>query len=126
MRTVNINGQEKTYKRGFTSKEYLPWSNSPLKSDNDLQAEYLSDWMNLNETRKSLHIGDDAPGWEQCNNAVYANYKLTREGSFWIYPVLKANGIRMMFYSGETDGAIPTYATKMWIEDLKYDVVQEW
>lgn len=51
MRTVNIGGQEKTYRRGFTSNEYLWWSNSLMKSDNDLQAEFLSDWMNLNETR---------------------------------------------------------------------------
>ena len=126
MRTVNINGQEKTYRRGFTSNEYLWWSNSPLKSDNDIQAEFLTDWMNLPETREALHIGDDAPGWEECNMDVHAQYKLTLEGSFWIYPVLKAAGIRMMFYSGETDGAIPTLATKKWIEDLNYDVVQEW
>jgi len=126
MRTVNINGHEKTYKRGFTSNEYLWWSNSPLKSDNDLTGEFLSDWMNLNETRAALHIGDEAPGWSECNGDVYTEYKLTKEGSFWIYPVLKAAGIRMMFYSGETDGALPTYATKEWIANLNYDVVEEW
>lgn len=97
-----------------------------MKSDNDLTGEFLSDWMNLNETREALHIPGDAPAWEECNMDVHNMYKLTREGSFWIYPVLKAAGIRMMFYSGETDGAIPTLASKIWIENLGYDVVQEW
>ena len=96
---------------------------SPLINDVQLDSVFLSNWLNLKETRESLHIGDDAPGWEMCSGPVYENYHLTKEGSFWIYPILKAEGIRMMFYSGETDGAIPTLATKKWIEDLNYEVL---
>ena len=104
----------------------MPWSKSPLLDDVTLDSEFLTNWMNLPETRASLHIGDDAPAWEMCSGPVYSGYHITKEASFWIYPVLKAEGIRMMFYSGETDGAIPTLATKLWIEDLHYDIKQEW
>jgi len=44
----------------------------------------------------------------------------------WIYPVLKAHKIPMMFYSGDTDGAVPTYGSKRWIKELNYPVTKEW
>lgn len=31
-----------------------------------------------------------------------------------------------MFYSGDTDGAVPTYGSKEWIKDLGWDVKTEW
>ena len=42
---VTINGEKKTYRRGFTHKEYTPW----LKHHNlesVLLGEYVSDYMN--------------------------------------------------------------------------------
>lgn len=39
---------------------------------------------------------------------------------------MKANGIKMLFYSGDTDGAVPTYGTKRWIEDLNWDNAEDW
>jgi len=29
----------------------------------------------------------------------------------------------MMHYSGDTDGVLPTYGTKQWIEDLGWDKI---
>lgn len=31
-----------------------------------------------------------------------------------------------MFYSGDTDGAVPTYGSKRWIETLNWDVKKDW
>ena len=107
----------------MTPAEYTSWSKSPLVNNYKLDSVFLSDWMNLEATRDALHIGGDAPGWSMCTDDEKFNYILTNEASFWIYPVLKAAGIRMMFYSGETDGAIPTLGSKMWIENLNYDIV---
>jgi len=50
-------------------------------------------------------------------------YKLQPEASYWIYPILAANGIRILHYSGDTDGAVPTIGTKRWIDLLKTPVV---
>ena len=44
----------------------------------------------------------------------------------WIYTVLKGSGIRMMFYSGDTDGAVPTYGTKRWMESLGWATKRDW
>ena len=32
----------------------------------------------------------------------------------------------IMFYSGDTDGAVPTYGSKEWIKQLDWPVKQEW
>lgn len=32
----------------------------------------------------------------------------------------------MVFYSGDTDGAVSTYGSKQWIQQLNWDVKKEW
>jgi len=44
-----------------------------------------------------------------CSNTL--QYHEQHEGSYWIYGVLK-NKYRMLFYSGDTDGAVTTYGSK--------------
>lgn len=51
-----------------------------------------------------------------------AGYHYQQEASQWIYPILKFNGIRMLFYSGDSDGATPTFGTKRWIDELGWPV----
>lgn len=80
--------------------------------------------MNNETVRTALHIPDDAPGWDMCSATL--DYHVQEEASLWIYEILKVNGIRIMFYSGDTDGAVPTYGTKRWIKDLNWPVKQEW
>lgn len=43
----------------------------------------------------------------------------------WIYPILR-NKIRIMKYSGDTDGAVPTYGTRQWIKMLDWPVTEYW
>jgi carboxypeptidase C (cathepsin A) len=39
---------------------------------------------------------------------------------------MKEAGVKILFYSGDTDGAVPTYGTKRWIKDLDWNITQEW
>jgi len=32
----------------------------------------------------------------------------------------------MLFYSGDTDGAVPTYGSMQWIAELNWDIVTPW
>jgi carboxypeptidase C (cathepsin A) len=43
----------------------------------------------------------------------------------WIYEVLKDN-VRKLFYSGDTDGAVSTYGSKLWIMDLNWQTTKAW
>ena len=45
--TVNINGEEKTYKRGYTQAEYTPWiKNHPMAQSQMVFGDYVSDYLN--------------------------------------------------------------------------------
>jgi len=44
----------------------------------------------------------------------------------WIYRILQANKIPTMFYSGDTDGAVPTYGSKRWIKELNFKRIAPW
>ena len=39
---------------------------------------------------------------------------------------MKQYGYKMLFYSGDTDGAVPTYGTRRWISQLNWPVTKPW
>ena len=127
LKTVNINGVDKTYKSGMTCNEYTPWVSYIPKSENHpLLGAYMSDYMNRLDVRRALHIPDSIPAWSNCNNDFQNYYHYQLEASEWIYRVLKPYGYKMLFYSGDTDGAVPTYGSRQWITGLGWDVKEEW
>lgn len=65
--------------------------------------------------------------WVDCNGKMNAAWQYQDEASQWIYTVLKTSGyIRMLHYSGDTDGVLPTYGTKSWIASLNWDKTGEY
>lgn len=89
-------------------------------------SEFLTDYVNNATTRELMNIPADVQAWEECSDVIGGNYTFQKEGSEWIYKVLKKAGVRMMHYSGDTDGAVPTYGTKRWIKGLNWPVIEEW
>lgn len=77
------------------------------------------------KVRQQLHIDPAAAAWDLCNSDKSFVYKSGRTGSIDIYPKLK-NKYRMLKYSGDTDGSVPTYGTLQWIKELKWDVTEAW
>ena len=83
----------------------------------------LPGYLNQDDVKEALHISSDAQPWSSCTNDPRFDYRQQEEASEWIYRVLKMQPtIRMMHYSGDTDGVVPTYGTKQWIEGLNWDV----
>ena len=105
-----IDGKLKTYKKGYTMSEYTPWVKH-LKSSSEevILGDYLSDYMNRQDVRDTFHVPSDAPGWEMCSSRLV--YHEQAEASMWIYPILR-NKYELLFYSGDTDGAVATYGSK--------------
>ena len=130
MGKVMIGGEEKVFKRGYTAAEYTPWlKHNPILNLQDAPfvfSTFLTDYINEPATRTSMHIPDSVQAYEQCSDSIGGNYTEQPEGSEWIYKVLRGAGIRMMHYSGDTDGAVPTYGTKRWIQTLNWPVIEEW
>ena len=105
--------------------EYTPWLKDYIKNDK-LMYTGLSDYLNDADVRTNLHIPESAPAWEECSGTVGSKYQLQQEASLWIYDVLRNNGFKMLFYSGETDGAVPTYGTKAWLKELNWPITTPW
>jgi hypothetical protein len=59
-----------------------------------------------------MNIPSNLPGFDLCSKTI--EYYPEPEASKWIYSILK-NKIKILIYSGDTDGALPTYGTKQWI-----------
>lgn len=120
-----VEGELKEYRRGYTIDEYTPWLKPVLSNvqKKHILGGALTDYLNREDVRTALHIPADHPAWEPCS--AYLQYHPQPEGSIWIYTVLR-HKIRMLFFSGNTDGAIPTYGSRQWIEELGWNVTDEW
>jgi cathepsin A (carboxypeptidase C) len=121
-RTVEIGGELKTYKVGYTPNEYTPWLKEAMGTNGDnTLSDYVSLYLNKPEVRKALNIPDSVQAWSTCSGDL--EYTVGTKGSIWIYPELRHN-IDILFFSGDTDGAVPGWGTRQWIHnDLKWDVL---
>jgi carboxypeptidase C (cathepsin A) len=122
---TQINGELKSYRRGYTMQEYTPWAKHLRASGEEppILGDFITDYMNRQDVRDAFNIPSTVQTWEMCSSTL--QYHEQHEGSFWIYGVLK-DKYRMMFYSGDTDGAVPTYGSKQWIKDLNWAITEEW
>lgn len=83
----------------------------------------IMDYLNRDDVRAALHIPADRKAWELCTSDIH--YKIGTQGSQWIYEAL-AGKYRMLHFSGDVDGAVPTAGTQAWIDSLEWDVTEEW
>lgn len=52
---------------------------------------------------------------------------MDKKGSQWVYEKLLATKeIRALKFSGDIDGAVPTYGTRNWINSMNITVTEEW
>ena len=46
-------------------------------------------------------------------------------GSEWLYPLLKGK-YRILFYAGNTDAAVPARGSRVWIQNMGWQVLEPW
>lgn len=126
---MTIDGEEKEVKMGMTAQEYSPWlfpqhNKRGLKVDVPcVYASGTSEYFNRQDVRNMLHV-KTSQTWELCTDRI--QYNTLQRASQWIYPILKEHNIRVLHYSGNTDGAVPTEGTRNWIRTLGWDVKSEY
>jgi len=121
--TTIIDGEERSYTRGMKMSEYTPWLHGIANEEEPILGDYMTDYMNREDVRAAFNIPSDVQTWSQCTRKI--GYHELDECSIWIYPILR-NHTRILKYSGDTDGAVPTAGTKKWIKALNWGVEQEW
>ena len=48
-------------------QEYTPWVKHLENTNSPILGTFVSDYMNMEETRKAFNIPSDWPVWEECN-----------------------------------------------------------
>ncbi|CAI2369016.1 unnamed protein product [Moneuplotes crassus] len=76
-------------------------------------------YMDRDDVRRVFHVTEKKDAFQAC---VRFNYERLPEASIWIYPTLKEAGYRILKYTGDTDGAVPTLGTLAWIDELGWDL----
>lgn len=141
-KTVLKDGQETTFKRGFTFNEYIgAWNKhhpavwayeNGLSEDNLRLGDALSDYFNNQTVKDILNINDtmypnNNSRWQACNGEMNELWHRQNEGSLWIYRVMyHQEDIKMLFFSGDTDGAVPALGTRKWIDKLNWEIKRPW
>jgi excinuclease UvrABC nuclease subunit len=85
--TVVIDGEERTYKRGYTMAEYTPWIRH-LTNKKSVMGDYVTTYMNQEELRTALNIPPTVQTWDMCRGEPDFYYHYQNEASMWIYSIL--------------------------------------
>jgi len=57
---------------------------------------------------------------------VFRSFTRKPYGSIWIYRALRKTNLRMLHFSGDSDGVVPTLGTKTWIRKLNWPILKKW
>ena len=97
----------------------------PIWPDGCMEDKNLDTFLNNPVTKKLLHV-DPLIKWMQCNDTINENYHVTN-ASFDIYKnVLINTDLKIWFYSGDTDAAVPFTGSVQWIPKLGLEITEEY
>lgn len=57
--------------------------------------------------------------FEECSDYVADNYIMFSNASFWLYPKLMKEKLRIWVYSGDVDADVPIPGTLHWLTKLR-------
>ncbi|XP_073540002.1 lysosomal protective protein-like isoform X1 [Phyllobates terribilis] len=90
----------------------------PCMNDTD-----LSTYMNNPEVRSALHIPNELPRWETCNDEVFRNFEIEIESARDQYlQLLNKKKYRILVFSGDTDMACNFLGIEWFVHDLDLEV----
>ena len=85
----------------------------------------MSDYVNRPDVREAMHIPDTVRSWEECSSINSLEYHHQTDGSVWIFDIIR-HKYKILLYSGDTDGACPTYGYRLLLEKLNWGMTEKW
>lgn len=87
-----------------------------LCGDEELTANWITNFFNSTVTRTALHIPDNllSQNWTMCANI---DYTILQQGSQFVWEQDKGK-YRMLKFSGDKDGSVPTIGSTNWINAM--------
>jgi len=81
----------------------------------------IDDYLNTDAVKDALHVKKDIK-WAVCNPEVSDSYNIDLKGSFYLYANIIKNGIKILFFTGDSDAAVPFTGSIKWINNLKLPI----
>lgn len=103
---------------------------TPLMADNVICEDMygISHYFNEGTIQVSLHV--PFRKFEACSDEVGQNYVQFSNASYWLYPVLIREGLRVWITSGDVDNSVPITGTMTWLSRLKDEyglpILEQW
>jgi len=114
---------------GITAAHYTPFLYENLGDGAGLPpctfGTPIISYYGRQDVREALHIPEDIQEWTLCTTKITLEYHRGAKGSQFIYEALQGK-YRMLHFSGDTDGAVPTLGTQNWIASLNWNVEEKW
>ena len=120
---------------GMTAQDYTPWlfpelNKKGLRLEQNgvpcVYAKGTTAFFNEDTVKRKLHANEDKVGtWELCTNGKKIKYT-SGIGSIHLYQDLVDAGLRILHFTGNTDGAVPAIGTRTWVYNSGWPVTQEY
>ena len=128
---AKVGNEIKTYKKSATVSDYTPWLfKTEANQEKRLMelppctfGEPIIEYFNDPTVRSLLHVPSGVQSWDLCTSDITYNQQTV--GSQWVYEKYKGQ-YKMLFYSGDTDGAVPTYGSLQWIAEMNWNITESW
>jgi serine carboxypeptidase-like clade I len=93
--------------------------------DGCMEDKNIENYLNNNTVKSLLHVRGDL-NWTQCNDLINGNYTMGNASLDIYQDVLTKTDLRVWFYSGDTDGAVPFTGSIKWIPKLGLNITEEY
>jgi len=86
---------------------------------------HMQEYLNIAGVQQAIHAMPTA--WVDCSNIVNYSYQDLLSSVIPVYQWLLTNtNLRMLVYSGDVDGIVPTTGTRAWMATVNFGVVEQW
>lgn len=97
--------------------------------DNPLCYDFsnVENFLNLESTRKSLHVSQSSPQWQSCNNAINRQFTLDwMKGFSKEVSEMLNGGIPHLIYAGDVDFICNYMGNRAWTDELDWKYKNEY
>jgi hypothetical protein len=91
--------------------------------------EHVMTWLNRADVRAALHVDPSAGEWAMCTNKLKYSFNDVVASMVPLHRKLMSHTappLRVLIYSGDVDGIVPTAGTRAWVESLAWPVAAPW
>jgi hypothetical protein len=131
-----IESDENLKKMYSSQNDYTPWMDLSLLQKKKGKSSLgitppcvfgspIINYFNNDEVKQKLNINQLSFEWDLCSAAMNLLWDRNVSGSQWVYEALRGK-YKILFFSGDVDGAVPSFGSLQWINELNWKITTEW